>query len=89
MLFTMRGDGSPVPWSSNTIHSSYRHFNNSNESSEEEGIEVYLGEESCGHRYLETSQFSLSNRGGFESFGRRSQETSHSTSSNYRGCVQR
>ena len=86
ILFTMMGDGSPGSWSRNTIHYSYRHCNNSNGSSEEEGIEVSLGEESRGHRYLDTSQFSSSNCGGRESFGRRSQETSHSTSSNYGGC---
>ena len=64
MLFTMSGDGSLGYWSHKTIHYSSHHHNNENEINEEEGLEVSLGEERHGHRYLEISHYSLSNHGG-------------------------
>ena len=55
------------------------------ESYEEECMEVFLGEESCGHRSIETRRPSSINCGNREILGHRSQETSHPTSSNHRG----
>ena len=55
------------------------------ESYEEECMEVFLGEESCGHRSIETRRPSSINCGNREILGHRSQETIHPTSSNHRG----
>ena len=44
-----------------------------------------LGELICERRSLETNHSSSMNRGGFESYGHRYQETSHSNSSNCGG----
>ena len=73
MLFMIRGDGSLGSLSCNTSHYSSHHRNEDDVSSEEEGIEVSSGEEILGHRYLETSQYFLSNIGGRESLRHRSQ----------------
>ena len=56
-----------------------------NEMSEEEGMEVYSGEEISGNRSLEISQYYSINRGVRESCGHKSQDTSHSTLSNNGG----
>ena len=63
----------------NTSHYSDLCRNYGDESSEEEGMEVSSVEESRGHRYLGTSQYSSSNRGGCESHGKNYKEPSHST----------
>ena len=83
VLLTMRGDGILESWSHKTIHSSSHHNNSDNEISEEEGLGLFSGEESCGHRYFETRQSSPSNCGCHEIFGHRSLETSHSYSSHF------
>ena len=67
------------------IYSSHR-INDSDESSEEECIEVYLVEKILGHIYLDISHSYLINSGGRESCGRRFQDTSQSASSNNGGC---
>ena len=81
----MRGNGSLGSCSRNTRNYSYRCRNNDDKSSGGEVLEVFLGEESCGHMYLETSLYSSSNGGGHESCGQRSQDTIKITSSNSRG----
>ena len=58
LLFMMWVDQSLIPWSLKNIHSSDHHRNDSDSSSEGEGMEVSLGEESIGHRSLETIQSS-------------------------------
>ena len=58
MLLTMGGDGSIGYPYCKTSHYSSRRCNYDDEISEEEGIEVYLGEESCEYRYLDTRQYS-------------------------------
>ena len=78
-------DQSLGTWSRKISHSSVRHCNNSDENYEEEGIEVSLGEEICGHSYLETIHSFSINHGGHKSCGNRSQETRNSTSSNFEG----
>ena len=60
VLCTMNVDLSLGYWSHKTSHSSSQPHNVDNEFYEEEGLEVSLGEESCGHRLLETSHSSSS-----------------------------
>ena len=43
----MSGDGSLGYWSIKDSHYSFHRPNNDNSMSEEEGLELYLGEESC------------------------------------------
>ena len=85
MLFTIRGNGIIVSWYRKTINYSPCFRNDNNESSEEEILEVSLGEESCGHKSLETRQCYLRNCGGREICGHRYKYISHSTSINSRG----
>ena len=73
----------------NTRHSSSCCRNVNGESYDEEGIEVYSGDESRGHRCLETIHYSSINHRGRENSGHRYQETIHSTSSNCGGCGHR
>ena len=89
MLFTIWGDQSLGYFSCKTRHYPSRHLNNGDESSEEEGMEVSLGEESLGHRYLDTSHSSSINCGGRESREHGYQETRHSTSINHGGFGRR
>ena len=58
VLFTMCGDQSLGFRSRNTSYYSDCRRNDDDVISEEEGMEVSLGEESCGHMSLETSHFS-------------------------------
>ena len=84
VLFMIRGDGSLGSRSCKTIHySSYRSKDN-NESSEEEGIEVSLGQEIHGNRSLGTIHSSSCNCGGRESRGHSFKETIRSISNNHR-----
>ena len=61
VLLNMRVDISLVYRSSKTRHYSYHHRNDDDEIYEEEGFEVYPGEESLGRRSLDTIHSSSSN----------------------------
>ena len=61
MLFTIWVDPSLGPRSLKTSHSSKPLGNKDDESSEEEGMEVYSGKEIRVHRYIETSHYSSIN----------------------------
>ena len=76
-------------WSHKTSHSSARHRNEGNESSEEEGTEVSSGEEIIRHRSIDTIHSYSINIVGRESCGHMSQDTSHYTSINCGGCGRR
>ena len=86
VLFKMWGYKIIGYWYCNTSYSSARCHNAGDESSEEKGMEVSLGEEICGHRYIDTRQSSSINRGGHKSSGHTSQYNRHSISSNCGGC---
>ena len=60
----MGGDGSLGYWSRKTSHFPSRFCNDDDESSEEEGLGVSLGEESHGYVSLETSHPSTINHRG-------------------------
>ena len=60
----MSGDGSIGYWSHDTSHYSYHRFNDGCGISEDEGLEVSLGNERRGRRSLETSHSSTSNHRG-------------------------
>ena len=77
----MNGDGSLGYWSHETRNYSSHCCNDNDEISEEEGLEVCLGDERCGHRSLETSHSSSINRGGR---GNRSFHIRPSSSRNHR-----
>ena len=85
VLFTMRGHGSLGYWYNETIYSSYCHCNDNDESSEEELIEVSLGEKIRVHRSLETRHCYSSNIEGRENIENRYKDNSHYTSINYKG----
>ena len=85
LLITMRGNEILGSCYCNTSHFPLRRCNEDGKISEEEVLEIYLGEESSGHRSLETIHWYSSN---CECQGHRSQDTSHSNSRNHggRGC---
>ena len=82
VLFPVRGNVSLGYWSRKTSHSSSRRCNDDENISEEEFIEVFWREESCGHGSQETRHSTSSNIGVC---GRMLSMTIHSTSSNHRG----
>ena len=59
-VFIMSGDVSLVYWSRKTSHSYSHCHNNDDAISEDEGLEVSLGDIIHGHKSLETSQSSSS-----------------------------
>ena len=59
--FMIRGNGSLGNWSRKTSHSYSRRHNDDDKSSGEEGLEVSLGEESCGLGTLDTRHTFSSN----------------------------
>ena len=79
----MRGNEILGSWyRNNSCYYSHRH-KEEGKNSEEEGLEVSLGEEIRGHSSLETSHTSSSNCGGH---GPRSSMTRHYASHNSGGC---
>ena len=77
----MSGDVSLIYWFFETSHSSSHRYKNYG-ISDDESLEVSLGDGWCGHRYLETSYVSSRNCGGYHSSdsgigGSRSQDTIH------------
>ena len=89
VLFVVRGNGSLGYCSRKTSHYYYGHCNNDDESYEEEVIDVSSGEESHGHRSLDTSHSSSSNHICCEISEHRYQETNQTSSSNHRCCGHR
>ena len=86
VLFTISGDGSLGHWYLKASHYSSHRHNNEDKISEEENLEASSGEESRGHRSLETIHSSSSNCGVLE---RRSFDTSQFSSCNSGGYVVR
>ena len=85
LFFMLRGNGSLGSWYYKTIHSSSRCHNHDEKISEEEVLEVSLGEKSHGHRSFETIHSSSSNFGYYKRRWCSYLETRHTSSSNLKG----